>query len=202
MSLKANALIPAVAVALGVTVDATAGPVCESVLNDYPVTSFGFAEVDATGRSMAIVTVETVSGSPKVRVVADSTGNAKLFASADAVIALSKRCLMAANVSINYRRFVATGTVGDPVAALKSKYKSAKTEEAAAVKQEAALVQKVAAAVALGWDTSTGTPENLEYVDLTKRKDSVTEWKGLIGDKKTALAASLTAAGVDPLTVV
>ena len=201
MSLKANALIPAVALALGVTVDATAGPVCEGVLNDYPVSTFGFAEVDATGRSLAIVSVDAGEG-VKVRVVADSLGNAKLFGSADAVIALSKRCMMASNVAIQYRRFVSTGTVGDPVAALKSKYKSAKTEEATAVKQEAALTQKVAAAVALGWDTSTGTPENLEYVDLTNRKTSITEWKTLIGAKKTALAASLTAAGVDPLTVV
>ena len=201
MSLKNNALIPAVALALGLTVDAAAGPVCEGVLNDYPVTAFGFAEVDSTGRSMAVVSVD-VGGGAKVRVVADALGNAKLFGSADAVIALSKRCLMAANVAITYRRYVATGTVGDPVAALKSKYKSAKTEEATAVKQEANLTQKVAAGVALGWDVSIGTPENLEYVDLTNRKTSITEWKTLIGDKKTALAASLTAAGVDPLTVV
>lgn len=201
MSLKANALIPAVALALGVTMTATAGPVCEGVLNDYPVTSFGFAEVDSTGRSLAIVAVDVGNG-PEVRVVADSLGNAKLFGSADAVIALSKRCLMAANVAISYRRYVATGTVGDPVAALKSKYKAAKTEEAAAIKQETSLTQKVAAGVALGWDVSTGTPENLEYVDLTNRKTSITEWKTLIAAKKTALAASLTSAGVDPLTVV
>lgn len=201
MSLKNNAYVAAVALALGVTVDATAGHVCEGVLNDYPVSAFGFAEVDSTGRSLAVVSVDVGDG-VKVRVVADALGNAKLFASADAVIALSKRCQMAANVAIQYRRFVSTGTVGDPVAALKSKYKSAKTEEATAVKQETALTQKVAAAVALGWDTSTGTPENLEYVDLTARKLSITEWKTLIGDKKTALAASLTAAGVDPATVV
>lgn len=201
MSLKSNAFISAVALSLDVTVDATAGPVCEGVLNDYPVTAFGFAEVDSKGRSLAVVSVDTGAGA-KVRVVADALGNAKLFGSADAVIALSKRCMMAANVAITYRRFVATGTVGDPVAALKSKYKSAKVEEATAVKQEASLTQKVTAAVALGWDTSTGTPENLEYVDLIARKASITEWKGLIADKKTALAASLTAAGVDPLTVV
>lgn len=199
--MKNNAMIPAVALALGLTVDAAAGPVCEGVLNDYPVTAFGFAEVDSTGRSLAVVSVDVGDG-VKVRVVADALGNAKMFASADAVIALSKRCMMAANVAIQYRRFVSAGTVGDPIAALKSKYKSAKTEEATAVKQELALTQKITAAAAQGWDTSVGTPENLEYVDLVARKASVTEWKVKIGDKKTTLAAGLTASGVDPATVV
>lgn len=201
MSLKINAFVPAVALALGVTIDAAAGPVCEGVLNDYPVTTFGFAEVDSSGRCMAVVTVDVGSGA-KVRPVADQQGNVKLFGSSDGVIALSKRCLMPANTAIQYRRFYSVGVVGDPVAALKSKYKSAKTEEALAVKQEGTLTQKITAAEALGWDASTGTPENLEYVDLGNRLLSVVEWKTKTADKKTALAASLTAAGVDPATVI
>lgn len=200
MSLKINAFVPAVALALGATLDATAGPVCEGVLNDYPVTTFGFAEVDGTGRCMAVVTVDVGDGA-KVRTVADSLGNVKLFGSSDGVIALSKRCLMPANTAIQYRRYYSVGAVGDPVSALKSKYKSAKTEEALAIKQGGTLTQKISAAQGLGWDASTGTPENLEYLDLQARAGAVAEWKTKTADKKTALAASLTAAGVDPLTV-
>lgn len=201
MSLKANALVAAAAVALGVTVDVTAGPVCEGLLNDCQVSQFGFAEVDSTGKCLVIVAID-VDGTVKVRPVADQQGNVRLFSSADGAVTLAKRTQMSGTVAVQYRRFVSAGSVGDPVAALKSKYKSAKVEEATAVKQAASLTQKLTAAQALGWDTATGTPENNEYVDLQARGASIAEWQTKIGDKKTALAASLTAAGVDPLTVV
>lgn len=201
MSLKANALVAVAALALGVNVSAGEKPICEGLLNDFPVTGFGFAEVDSTGRCLVIVSVDVGDG-VKVRPVADQQGNTKLFASADGAVSLSKRCNMASNIGIQYRRFVTSGTVGDPVAQLKTRFKSAKAEEATAIKNETALAQKVTAAEALGWDTGVGTPENAEYLDLQDRVTSVQEWKAKIAAKKTALAASLTAAGVDPLTVI
>lgn len=201
MSIKNNTFITAAALALGVVVDDEAGHVCEGVLNDYPVTGFGFAEVDAKGRTLAIVTVDVGTG-PKVRVVADTSGSARLYPTADAAIAIAKKAAMAADVAIQFRRFIPVGTVGDPVAALKSKYKTAKNEVLAAGKALDKLTAKVTAAEALGWDTATGTPEGLEYEDMTARVVAITEWQTKIGAKRDALAASLTAAGVDPVTVV
>ena len=125
MSLKNNALIAAAALALGVTVDATAKPVCEGMLNDFQVSSFGFAEVDSTGRCLVIVSIDVGDG-VKARPVADQQGNVRLYSSADGAVSLAKRTQMAAATAVTFRRFVSTGTVGDPVAALKSKYKSAK----------------------------------------------------------------------------
>lgn len=202
MSVKANAFLAAAAAALGVTIDATAGPVAEGLLNDFTCTTFGFAEVDSSGRVLAVVSIDTGEG-VKVRPIADSLGNVKLFSSADGAVAMSKRTKMSSAVPVVYKRFVSVGgSVGDPVAALKSKYKASKLEEATAIKQQAVLAQKIASAVALGWDVATGTPEGDEHADLVKRADTVDEWKGKTTDRKTALAASLTAAGIDPLTVV
>lgn len=202
MSVKANNFLASAAVALGLTLDATAGPVAEGLMNDYTVSTFGFAEVDSTGRVLAIVSIDVGDG-VKVRPVADSLGNVKLFSSADGAVALSKRTKMSSAVPVTYKRFVSqSGSVGDPVAALKSKYKASKVEEATAIKQQAVIAQKIAAAEALGWDTATGTPEGDEYADLVKRAATVDEWLTKTSEKKTALAASLTAAGVDPLTVV
>lgn len=202
MSVKANAFLAGAAAALGVTVDATAGPVAEGLLNDYTCTAFGFAEVDSAGRVLAIVSIDTGTG-VQVRPIADSLGNVKLFSSADGAVAMSKRTKMSSSVPVVYKRFVSVGgSVGDPVAALKSKYKASKLEEATAIKQQAVIAQKIASAVALGWDTATGTPEGDEHADLVKRAATVDEWKAKTTERKTALAAALTGAGIDPLTVV
>lgn len=153
------------------------------------------------GRVLVIVSVDTGDG-VKVRPVADQQGNVRLFASADGAVALAKKCQLSASSVVTFRRFVSTGMVGDPIVALKSKYKAAKTEETLAVKQRLSLAGRITAAEALGWDDSTGTPENLEYMDLQDRAASILEWETKVVAKKTALAASLTAAGVDPVTVV
>lgn len=200
MSLKSNALVTAVAAALGVVVAAGTKPVCEGLLNDYAVSTFGVAEVDASGRCMVIVSIDTGAGAV-VRPVADSLGNVRLFSSADGAVGLAKRTQMPSNVAVQYRRFLSAGTVGDPVAALKTKYRAAKAEELAAGVQKTKLAQKLAAAVSLGWDTSTGTPENNEYVDLQDRAASILEWESKVGERKTALGAALTAAGVNLATL-
>lgn len=205
MSTKNNALIGAVAFALGLTVQAGVSPICDSLLNDVNVTGFGAAEVDTKGRVMVLVTVTT--GAPgsevhTVRPVADALGNIKLFSDGNAAVALAKRTAMASGVHVIYVKADKVATVGDPVAALKSKYKAFKNEAAAGAKQVLAVTEKKTAAVALGWDAANGTPENLEYLDIVARLVSIGEWKANSDAKVAALAASLTAAGIDPVTVV
>ena len=70
------------------------------------------------------------------------------------------------------------------------------------MKQSAAVAAKVSAALSLEWDEAVGTPENVEYLDLVARSVSVTEWKAFNDAQVVSLAASLTTAGIDPLTVV
>lgn len=201
MSTKNNSLVAVAALALGVTVAADASPVCEGLLNDVGVVQFGAAEVDQTGRVMVIVSVLS-GGVTEVRPVADSLGNVKLFSDANAAMQLSKRSNLAVGLQVKFVKAVKAGTVGDPIAALKAKYKRYKSEAAAALKQSAAVAAKVSAALSLEWDEAVGTPENVEYLDLVARSVSVTEWKAFNDAQVVALAASLTTAGIDPLTVV
>jgi len=201
MSTKNNAMVSAVALALGVVVAADALPICEGLINDLNVTEFGAAEVDGTGRCMVIVSIfdGTVTA---VRPVADNTGNVRLYGDANAAMALAKRANIAAGTKVKFVKFVSTAAVGDPVAALKSKYKRFKNELAASVDKDGVVSTKLAAGLALGWDVANGTPEHAEYVDLQTRAASIAEWKTYNDEKVKALAGSLTAAGVDPLTVV
>ena len=56
-------------------------------------------------------------------------------------------------------------------------------------------------AESLGWNTSPeGSPEKAEYDDLVTRKATVQEWKDATDARVAALAAALTAAGIDPVT--
>lgn len=197
MSTKNNAMVSVAAAALGLTVAANASAVCEGLLNDMEVSSFGAAEVDTSGRVLVLV---TVGGA--VRPVADSLGNVRLYVDGNAAIALAKRSNIAAGVEVKFVKMVKAGTVGDPIVALKSKYKKFKAEAVASLKQSQIIAAKIAAAAALGWDTATGTPEGNEYVDMVARQVSIAEWKTYNDNKVTALAASLTAAGIDPITVI
>ena len=201
MSTKNNALVALAAAALGVVVKEGTSPICEGLLNDMKVTQYGAAEVDAAGRVLVIVSVE-MSGVDVVRPVADQQGNVKLFGDANAGMTLSKRANLSAGVIAKFVKFNKAATVGDPIAALKAKYKRFKAEAANAVKQGAMMASKVSAALALGWDTATGTPENAEYNDMAARVASIGEWRAFNEAQVVALAASLTAAGIDPLTVV
>lgn len=201
MSTKNNALVSAVCLALGVTVAADTLPICEGLLNDVTVTGFGAAEVDATGRCMVIVSVQS-GVDTVVRPVADSLGNVRLYGDANAAISLAKRTNITAGTQTKYVKFNEVVTVGDPVVALKAKYKRFKTEREASVKQAAVVATKLTAAAALGWDAASGTPENVEYLDLVARAASINEWKAYNEAKISSLAASLTASGIDPATVI
>ena len=203
MSTKNNALVAAAATALGMVVLAGASPVCENLLNDLQINGFGAAEIDAKGRTLVLVSVKGVGVNPDVvRPVADSLGNERLFADGNAAVSLAKRTALAVGTSVKFVQFVSVVTVGDPLVALKSAYKRFKAEAATGLKQANVMIGKKTAAIALGWDLATGTPENTEYLDIVARDTSVTEWKAYCDAKVTSLAASLTASGVDPLTVI
>lgn len=202
MSVKANSLVAAAAMALGVTVAMGASPICEALLNDVTIVKFGAAEVDPNGRVIVIVTVRDSMGVDTVRPVADSLGNVRLFAGADAAVSLAKRANTAPGSAVTVVKLERTYTVGDPLIALRAKFRRYKSEGINAAKQLAAVNFKITGAVALGWDMAVNTPERFEYDDLIARRGSVTEWKTLTDATVTSLAASLTAAGIDPLTIV
>lgn len=201
MSTKNNALIGAAASALGMTVTAGAKPVCDGLLNDYNVTGFGAAEVDAAGRVLVLVSV-LVGSVTSVRPVADANGNVRLYVDGNAAIALAKRANLGSGVQVKFVKMDKATSVGDPIVALKSRYKRFKTEGLNSAKQLLALTAKQSAAVALGWDTATGTPEFAEFTDIAARGVSLGEWNDFNAAQVTSLAASLTAAGIDPVTVV
>ena len=201
MSTKNSLLVASAALALNFTVAANASPICEGLLNDLSVTEFGAAEVDLSGRVMVLVTVN-IGGVDESRPVADSLGNVKLFTDANAAMTLAKRSNLTPGLEVTFVKMVKAGTVGDPIAALKAKYKRFKAEAAMALKQVTTVAAKQSAAVALGWDTAAGTPENAEFVDLQARTASVAEWRAFNDAQVVSLAASLTGAGIDPLTVV
>lgn len=201
MSTKNNAIMLAAAAAVGVAVGA-AGPVVESLLNDVTVSDAKIVAFDKTGRVVMFVTVDTGSGA-QVRPVADSMGNVRLLGNAAAAVSSLKRA--APSATATYTPFVAVSAVGDPVKALIAKHKAAKTEaakaNAALNTAQTGIVSLVSAAAALGWDTAAnGTPEAQEYADLLKRQASVTEWKDKADALVTQYTASLTAAGIDPVT--
>lgn len=203
MSTKNNALVAVAAAALGMVVAGGASPVCESLLNDLQINGFGAAEIDAKGRTLVLVSVKGVGMDPDViRPVADSAGNVRVFADGNAAVSLAKRTALVSGTEMKFVQFATIPTVGDPLVALKSAYKRFKAEAAAGLKQFNTIDAKRLAAIALGWDLASGTPENGEYVDIVARKVSISEWKSYCDAKVTTLAASLVASGVDPLTVV
>lgn len=208
MSLKNNVFVSAAALALGMAVStgAGAGPVCDALLNDLSVTSFGIAEVDVKGRVVVLVgitgpDVGGVTPAEVVRPVCDSKGDVRLFTTADAAIALSKRSNIGAGVEVVFVKMAKVASIGDPVLALKNKHKAFKAENLSATTSAALMVTKIAAADGLGWDTAAnGTPESDEYQDLMARQDSVGEWVTYTAARLATLAAALTAAGIDPAT--
>ena len=200
MSTKVNKFLAAAALAAGVVAHAT--PISENLLNDMPVKRLDAAEInDGTGKVIVFATV-TLAGSDAVRAVADVSGNVRLFSDGSAVVALSKKSNLIPGASINFVRFTKSGSVGDPIASLKSKYKKSVAEYAMAEAKRVERVNMNTAAAAQGWDTALGTPEHEEYLDLVLRLATVTEWVTALAAQKTSLAAALTAAGIDPLTVV
>ena len=202
MSVKNNGIALAAAAAVGVTLGPL-GPVVESLLNDAVVSDAKIVAFDKAGRSVMFVTVAVDGGAPQARVVADSSGNVRVFGNAAAAVAALKRAAPAAVAT--YTPYVAPATVGDPIKALIAKHKAAKVEATKAAdalnKPQTGIAASIAAADALGWDeAANGTPEKQEWDDLQSRQASVTEWKAKADALVTSYTASLVAAGIDPVT--
>ena len=200
MSTKVNKFLAAAALSAGVVAGAT--PISESLLNDMPVKALHAAEIDdGTGKVIVFATV-TIAGDDVARAVADAAGNVRLYSDGSAVVALMKKTNLVPGAALQFVKFNKAGNVGDPIQSLKAKYKKAVAESAQAEAKRVERVNMNTAAAAQGWDTALGTPENEEYNDLVLRLATVQEWSDLLAAQKTTLAAALTAAGIDPLTVV
>jgi hypothetical protein len=203
MSRKSNVLMLAAVAALGITLTATAGPVCEALLDNYTVKSVAVAQVDVYGRCVVMVTVNKGGTAvDEVRAVSDTKGDVKLFSDLGAVANFIKRSNLDSAALTTYKRQNKEVELGAPVAALKSAYKSFVVEKTASGKSKVAIAAEIVAATGLGYNTASGTPEAAEWIDLGKRLATVTEWNDYATAKVTALAAALTAAGIDPASLV
>lgn len=200
MSTRINKLIPFALLALAVEVNA--GPVVEGLLNDYTVNSVHIAQVDDAGRCIMVVHCIDGGGVPAYRVVASASGDVKLFADLAAAQSLILRAKFAPGAAVTFKRKEKTRTLGDPIASLKTLYKSFKAEKLVGEKANLATAGKIAAGAALGWNTAVGTPEAFEYADYLAKLATVTESVDFSTARIAALAASLVAAGIDPVTVV
>lgn len=203
MSVKNNALMAAVYLAVGVSAPAVAAsPVLENLLNDYSVKKLHAVQVDDIGRCIVLAEVQVGSEAPALRPVCNALGDVKLYADMGAVYPVIKRSKLVIDAPIAFYRKDKMLSLGDPVAMLKSQYKAFKAEKLAVDKSKLVIDSKIVAADALGWGASIGTPERLEYNDYVARRASTNEAIAFCAARITALAASLTAAGFDPATVV
>lgn len=203
MSVKNSALMVAVYLAIGATAPAVAAsPVLETLINDYKVSAIHVVQVDDTGRCIVMAAVQVGTETPALRPVASSSGDIKLFADMGLVYPLIKRAKLQTAAEVSFYRKAQTLAIGDPLATLKTQYKAFKAEKLVVDKVKLTIDTKVTAADGLGWNTSTGTPERAEYDDYIARRASTNEAIAYCAARITALAAALTAAGVDPATVV
>lgn len=205
MSVKNNQYLAASAAALGLVLAAGVLPIAEGVLNDVPVHGMHAAEIsDGSGKVAVFVTVADAAD-PAVQVVrpvADAAGNVRLFGDGSAVVALSKRSNLVPGAAVRFVRFNKAASVGDPIVSLKAKFKKMKGETAAATAKGVELSAKLSAAESLGWDGAVGSPEFTEYQDIAARVATIAEWEAVTTAIRVQLAAALTAAGIDPATVV
>ena len=201
MSTKTISAVAFAVAAIGITGLSAAGPIAEALLNDKAVKAINVVQVDDLGRCVMIVNLG-VGENNDFRAVASASGDVKLFGSLAAASPAIGRALLNEDAEVVYMRKIKDGTLGDPLATLKRQYKAFKAEKASGVMNAVDIEQKITSATALGWNTATGTPEAYQYADYVARRVTVKEWTDFSTAKIAALAASLTAAGVDPATVV
>lgn len=203
MSKRANIFLAAAVASLGLTLTVGAKPVSEQLLNDYIITGMSIAQVDDSGRCVVIVSIKDGANPDKVRAVAATTGDVRVYSDFGATAGIIARAQMVDGASVTYiRKLKESQSSGDPVAKLKALYKSFKNEKAAALKQQTSLGVTIIALTQLGANTAVGTPEAYDYADAVSKQVTVTEWYDFATARVTALALSLVAVGVDPLNVV
>lgn len=202
MSTKNNAFVIGALAAAGLAaVNASASPVLETLLNDYKVRTVNVVQVDQLGRCMVFAGIESADAeSVVVRPVANASGDIKLYSDIGAVTPLLKRAKLTMNAEVRIFRKLYSPQLANPIATLKTQYKSFKSEKLVVDKAKVQIDAQVVAVVALGYDQSNGTPERAEYDDYLARRASVNEAIAYCAARITALAASLRAAGFDPET--
>lgn len=201
MSITNNSYVPVAATAAGVTVAPGASPIVEQLLDNIAVSAVKAAEVTSKGKCIVLVEVDKAGGGKEYRPVASATGDVKLFANGQAVVALAKKSNLPGGQSVAIVKMSVTASVGDPIAMLKSQHRAAVREAASTAKPVADLAQKITGAEALGWDTDpVGSATRAQFDDLTARQVTVAEWHDAIAARVNTLAAALTAAGIDPNT--
>lgn len=203
MSVKTNGLKAVAAAALVLTLTAGAAPVAYGLINDYSIKAVGIAEVTDKGQCVVVITMAgaLVTDPDVVRVIGTTSGDVRVFGDLAAAMAVVKNAKLTGNAVVTVKRREKTGSVGDPIATLKKRFLSFKKERDSAVVIKTELTAEKVAGEALGYQNEVGTPERAYYDDLIVKISSVEEWRAFSDAQVVALAAALTAAGVDPLTV-
>lgn len=194
MSVLKSAIAAAAALRVGLTV---AGGTVEALLNDKAATTIGMSIVETNERGNAVLFFTDATAS---RVVCDSKGAVRVFGDAASAMGAVKRSKVGSAVTIEVFKFDPAVSVGSPVAALISAHKQSVKELATASAASSELGNFVTAAAAQGWNTQVGTPQRAEYDNLVSRKAIVDTWVSDTDGRKDALATSLTAANINPVT--
>ena len=205
MTTKTSTYVPIAAEALGMTVTEGAAPVVDALLNDLSIKGFDAAEVTSTGKVVALATIAGKDANGRdidtIRPVGDTSGAVKLYTDLSAAITAAKRSNLPAGTGMQLVKYDKAASLGDPIVALKAKHKAAVTEQKTAAAKVSDLAAKQAAAQALGWDKAlTDSDEGKEWADYTSRRAALDEWNSTATAAVQSLAASLTAAGIDPIT--
>lgn len=193
MSIRKTNIALAAALAASITLAGqTAEPMLDNIAN---ITVMKIVEVDAKGACVLFYTVGT-----STKVVTDLKGDVRVYGGSDLALAAVKRSGVGSAVDVSIRKFDPVVNVGNPVQSLINSHKSAVREATSALTNQTTVNTAKTAAEAQDWDTQVGTPQRAEYDDIVQRLAVVTEWKTSIDARVTALAASLTAANISPVT--
>lgn len=196
MSIKNNQFLPSAAAAAGVSVSAD-NAIVDALLSITVTTGIKAAEIsDGSGRVIVFAAVK-INDVETNRAVADTSGNLKLFATSQAAIKFARTANLMPGAVISYVPYQKPATVGDPLASLEARYKSACSKGFAAQKRLNAGMDKLQTAVAFGWDTSTGATF-AEYTDIQARVAALDEWQSTTFALIDALGQRLTGVGVNP----
>lgn len=200
MSIKVNLFLPAAAAAAGVTTTAAAA-LADGLLTVKQIKALACAEIsDGSGKVMVFATTVAADGTEAVRPVAGSDGNIKLYSNASAALKLAKSSNLVAGALVTFAPHAKAVSVGDPLASLEARYKTACGKGYAAQGKKFLVSEKIATAVQFGWDTSTGATL-AEYADLQARDVVLTEWESEALALLDALEVRLNAVGVNPTTL-
>lgn len=193
MSIRKNAIAAAAALSASITV---AGQTAEPMLDNVGgITAMRIVETDAKGNCVLFYTVGA-----DTKVVADLKGDVRVYGDLSLALGAVKRSKVGSAVAVSVRKFDPVVNIGSPVASLINLHKNAVREAASALTNANAIAVGKTAAEAQAWNTQVGTPERAEYDDIVARMAVVTEWKTSIDARVLALAASLAAANINPVT--